>query len=317
MDAFATPLTEMGIGPALGLIPGYVLVPTGGRVFYVHSSGRQSGDPSGLANVLTTVNAAAALCRANRGDVIIVGPGHAENIGADAFGSLPAGVDIIGLGSDTNRPTFTMNATASQVKMDAANTRIANCRFTLSIDAVVLGFSVEAAGCGLFNCYIEASDGTNNMTKVMDVAATGDDFTCSKVQIYGGSVELPDTVTVAAADRVRFLDCDFSAVTDVGKGLLSLSGAAVDIRIDGCKFYNRKAAATVALKGHATATGFVDNCFLGVAAGTVIDSSGTLEMATIAAAFNTPGTLNVGKNMQVGLATGKYAVMPAVITATV
>jgi len=127
-----------------------------GEVLFVHSgTGANSGPGTNPDAPLATVDYAIGLCTANKADTIYVMPGHAETIAAaDGFDVDVAGVRIIGLGSGTNRPTFTYSATASTAAVGAANVVLENLRFVAGISAVVVALNVEAAGvdCAIRNC---------------------------------------------------------------------------------------------------------------------------------------------------------------------
>src|SRR5688500_12952960 len=112
-----------------------IVLPPGGEVrAYVRSTGPADGDPLDLnSKLVTTLNAGLARCRASRGDVVIVLPGHTEKISsADQMSSLGAGTRIIGAGYGTMRPTFTWTAATSTFLFDVANTSIENCRLFLA-----------------------------------------------------------------------------------------------------------------------------------------------------------------------------------------
>ena len=91
-----------------------------GNVYWVNNSGVNpdggaNGSDSGKGTYLrpfSTVDYAIGRCTANRGDIIMVMPGHAEDVGsASAITSDIAGVAIVGLGTGAKRPTFTFTAT--------------------------------------------------------------------------------------------------------------------------------------------------------------------------------------------------------------
>jgi hypothetical protein len=125
---------------------------TTGEIFFVHS-GTGTNAAGGGRNPdapLATVDYAIGLCTASKGDIIYVMPGHAETIAAaDGFDADVAGISIIGLGSGTNRPTFTFTQTTSTAAVGAANVTLKNLRFAAGVSAVVVGLSVEAAGTDL------------------------------------------------------------------------------------------------------------------------------------------------------------------------
>ena len=133
---------------------------TSGRVFFVSSTG--NSDTGGRAsdgntgrdpNVpMATIDAAIARCRANKGDMIVVMPGHAETVGASGITMDVAGVWIYGLGTGASRHTITFNATGSTLAMSAASTRSTNLRFALGIDNVVSAITITGANTIVEDC---------------------------------------------------------------------------------------------------------------------------------------------------------------------
>lgn len=137
--------------PVLG--SGVGIPPTTGSVFFVHSGTGANGNPgTDPARPLATIDYAIGLCTASKGDIILVMPGHAENV--SAAGGITAdiaGISIIGLGNGNNRPTLSFSATAATFAISAANVTVANIRVTSTIDEVVKMFHVTAAHCTLDN----------------------------------------------------------------------------------------------------------------------------------------------------------------------
>ena len=128
-------------------VPGYTLVPNGGNIFYVRSTGRQSGDPAYLQYVLSTLAEALALCRANSGDVIQLLPGHTENVTTTP--TFVAGVKIISGGYGTERATFTWTATTSNWAINVANVVIQNCILNMDGAVVARAITVTGADCSI------------------------------------------------------------------------------------------------------------------------------------------------------------------------
>src|SRR3954447_6326802 len=73
---------------------------TTGKVLYVSSLGGNNinvgNDP---AAPIATVAQAISQCRANKGDIIVILPGHTETVTATSINVNVAGVTIVGLGS--------------------------------------------------------------------------------------------------------------------------------------------------------------------------------------------------------------------------
>lgn len=142
---FPNGLTSYGIP----VLPG--LPPTTGSVFFVHSgTGNNSNNGLTPTQPLATIDAAIGKCTANKGDIILVMPGHAETITtAAAIAVDVAGISIIGMGNGTNRPTISFGGTAATIAISAANVTIANIRVTPIVDEVVKMFHITAAYCTL------------------------------------------------------------------------------------------------------------------------------------------------------------------------
>lgn len=116
-----------------------------GKDWYVNSAAAAGGNGASPSGAVTTL--AAALALAQPGDRVFIAPGHAENItGAAAITWSQSGVTVIGLGVGANRPTFTFTTTASQIIISGSNNILSNVRLTVSVDEVVLLFSVTGSG---------------------------------------------------------------------------------------------------------------------------------------------------------------------------
>lgn len=94
-----------------------------------------------------TLNYAVSQCLANRGDVIMIKPGHAENITSSTacLFNIP-GIAIIGLGVGSLRPTFTLNtANTATIPVSAANIAVQNCIFTANFLSIAAPFTLTTA----------------------------------------------------------------------------------------------------------------------------------------------------------------------------
>ena len=232
-----------------------------GRVFYVCNStvptynGSVGSDSSkGLTpeNPLSTIDAAINLAVANRGDKIIVLPGHAETV-SSATTIVPDvdGLHIIGVGEGDLKPTLSFSATTSQIVITGANTTITGIKLLATIDSVVAAVSVEASGVTLD---LETADTSADIEFVTAVKATtaGDNL---KLKLRhrgfaGGNamVRYVDLVGVIDAD----IDIDFFGIA---------STSVVDMRTTACaniqvtgRFYNDSAALTKNVTNNTTAT---------------------------------------------------------------
>lgn len=94
-------------------------------------------DHSGAVRYFSTIDAAIGACTANAGDTILVLPGHTEAVTSTSIACDVAGVNIIGLGSGSMKPTLTFGATSSRINVTAANCTWKNFRFQAGIGDVV------------------------------------------------------------------------------------------------------------------------------------------------------------------------------------
>jgi hypothetical protein len=121
-----------------------------GQVFWLGNStvlspgarGASNGNDGTFNGPFATLDYAVGRCVANRGDVIFIKPGHAETISTAAIAALDvAGVAVIGLGSGSNRPTFTFTAAAANIPITAANMSIQNLLFVANFANVASFFT--------------------------------------------------------------------------------------------------------------------------------------------------------------------------------
>ena len=126
-----------------------------GQVYWVSNAtptlpgqvGGSDGNPGTFNAPFGTLEYAISRCTADRGDIIFIKPGHAETISsATALSFDIAGVAIVGLGTGTKRPTFTLGTAATTtIAVTADNVSILNCRFIGNFLSITSAFTVAAA----------------------------------------------------------------------------------------------------------------------------------------------------------------------------
>jgi hypothetical protein len=142
------PLTNYNFGvssfgmPVIGSFP-YMTV---GSVFFVKASTGNNSPGRGTDPTTPFASIAYALtfCVANRGDLILVLPGHTESITGAAGWTSIAGVTVVGLGTGASRPTITLGtAITAQIVVSAANFRMHNLIIDMTgFDAITAGIAV-------------------------------------------------------------------------------------------------------------------------------------------------------------------------------
>lgn len=173
-NGFANGVTIRGV-PIVQTHPGKVFWVSNATTLLSAQRGGSNGNNGSFGSPFSTLAYASSQCLANRGDVILVKPGHAETIStATALTLSIAGVAIVGLGVGTNRPTFTLDtATTATINVTAANISIQNCVFTANFADIVSVFTLTTAkNFSLERCYIKATATNMNFLNVVDTNAT-------------------------------------------------------------------------------------------------------------------------------------------------
>lgn len=284
LDTGITRVTTYGAPTALA-IPGYVLAPTGGRLFYVRSTGRQSYDPPALDNILLTINSAMALCRADQGDTIIVLPGHVESTSStDVFSSLVAGVRIIGVGTGSNRPTITLTGATAQIGLDAANVFIENILFSLTgANNITKAINVTAADVVFSRCeFITASGASNDAAIALELGSGANRARIIGCKFRSSANAGTDMIKVAAAvDNVEITDCVFTAAGHVTNGHIHVTAAATSLVIARNIMFNQTASSQACVYfDDVAATGIVSDCRAGVLNGGTAANQGVMFAGT-------------------------------------
>jgi hypothetical protein len=176
-----------------------------GKVFWVSNAatllqgqrGGSDGNRGDFNSPFGTLNYAITQCTAARGDVIFIKPGHAETIStATALALNVAGAAVVGLGTGSQRPTFTLDtATTATIGVSAANVTVKNCIFTANFADIVSVFTTTTAKYfTLEDCYIKATATNMNFLNVVDTDATTNN--CDGLALINNKWFEPDLATV-------------------------------------------------------------------------------------------------------------------------
>lgn len=145
---------------------------TTGKVFFVNSvigsDGNAGDDP---AAPLATVQQAVTNARANKGDKVIIMPGHAETVTSSSHTLSKAGVTFICLGAGLERPTFTYGAAAATITVSAANVAFIGGHFIANFADVAAAFTIGAAKD--FQCLNNTFVDTSAILNFLSIVVTG------------------------------------------------------------------------------------------------------------------------------------------------
>lgn len=227
-------------------------------------------DLDGVARYSTTITGALLSCTANAGDMILVLPGHTETIvGAAGVAVNVAGVNIVGLGSGSLRPTFTFTTSiAASFNISAANVSVQNCIFTCGIDAQTAMVNVSAADVSFTGCDFNTNSGTAGAVLGILTAATSDRLVVDTCRFLGPAVN-SGTTTTAQIQYESAVDIKIQNSYFTGKmtqSILNVTGTV----LRGLIFNNNFviATGTKAIAVAAASTPFISSNNINVPSGT-------------------------------------------------
>jgi hypothetical protein len=153
-NGFANGVTVRGI-PLQQAHPGEVFWVNNSTVLAKGGIGGSDGNPGTYQKPFSTIDYAIGKCTAGRGDIIMVMPGHAENVtSATSIVADVAGVAIVGVGAGSSRPTLTFTtANTATIPVSAANVSFKNILFVGNFLSIASAITVGAAPwCAVENC---------------------------------------------------------------------------------------------------------------------------------------------------------------------
>jgi len=168
------------------------------ELVWVASNGTASGDGT-FGRPYSTLEVAINAVTAAKGAVIVIKAGHAESISsATALNFDKAGIEIIGLGKGTSRPTFTLNtASTATIPVSAANISIENCRFIGNFLSIASCFTLTVApNFSVVNCDF---DDTSAILGFLSIITTTVSVDADNLRFSGNTVRSIATTTPGPA----------------------------------------------------------------------------------------------------------------------
>lgn len=183
-----------------------------GEIFWVNNSsvlakggiGGSNGNEGSYQKPFETIDYAIGACSANRGDVIMVMPGHSETITTDGgIACDVAGVAIIGLGHGSLRPKIVLDsAAAAAVTVSAANVILHNLVLEASFADITNAIDVTAANCMISHCHFQEEGANLNFVDYIVASGTTDNeadgLTVSHCTGYGIDAAINSPILINA-----------------------------------------------------------------------------------------------------------------------
>lgn len=221
--------------PLLQLHPGKVFWVNGSSVVGENSTGGSDGNKGNYKQPFATIDYAIGQCKASRGDIIAVFPGHSETVETDGgIACDVAGVAIIGLGVGSLRPKIVLDtAAAAAVTVSAANVTISNVIFEASFADVTNAIDVTANDFTLDRCHFQEEGADLNFVDYVSAtgaANTADGLTITNCSGYGIDAAINSPLNIADdLNGLVMTDCRWN--TDHANALAMIQQtAAKDLR---------------------------------------------------------------------------------------
>lgn len=287
------------IGNATGFATqygGFTLDPGSEVRAYVRATQPANLSPD-MANLwVADIPSGLSRCRAGRNDVVIVLPGHTENVTSTTLANMVAGTRLVGAGRGSNRPNLRWTATTSQFVMNDADCVISNFILRMEGAVVVKAVAVTAADCAIMNCDIDmgSTASTNLATIGIELGAGADRFELRNNYIHTIAGATPTQVVVVAGvcDGAIIQGNKIMAATSaVSKGVIDITAAATGLDISGNMLQNRLASSETCISAGAVAcTGLVYDNYCATEAGTPVSDIIELNAASLLRLFQNFGT---------------------------
>lgn len=211
-SGFAAGILIRGV-PLIQTHPGKVFWVSNNTTLDVGERGGSNSNDGSFYSPFATLDYAVSRCRANKGDIIFIKPGHAETIStATALALDVAGVAVVGLGQGSNRPTFNLTATDATITISANNCTFWNCLVTGGIDAIVAVYTVSGADCRI---QLNYRDVTGQCTDCLLTTATANRLYID-VNEYDGATAAGTNagIAIVGGDAIeivgRYMDGNFA-----------------------------------------------------------------------------------------------------------
>lgn len=183
---------------------------TGNTWFVSSTTGSNGNSGKKPSQAFATLANAITNATASNDDLIILMSGHAETISSSTALTLSkAGVTIVGLGSGSRRPTFTLStATTARINVTASNVVIRNCLFVANYADIATCFLNNAgAEMQIVGCEFRDTSSVLNFLAIVTttVSVNADGLTFNNNRVTGAGTTAATTPIKVAGTISRLI----------------------------------------------------------------------------------------------------------------
>ena len=239
---------------------------TGSYIFVSSVVGSDDNDGR-KATPYATFAKALDKCTTDAMDVVILMPGHSEDVAsAAAIAADVAGVTVVGIGNGSLRPTFSFTAAAGTFTITAEDQTFINIEWQAAYADVATGLDISGVDDLTFDgCWFTESATSKNFVVVMDLATGADNITINKCKFIGADASNDHFITAVATDGFYVYDSLFYMNTAQAAvvGLIETTGAGTltNAEIKNCSFRSNVDGANFIDLSAATNSGVISNCY--------------------------------------------------------
>lgn len=260
------------------------------------------GQRGSFRDPLATLEHAVSVCQAGRGDIVMVAPGHAENISsATALQLNTSDVAVIGLGGGTSRPQFTFDtANTSTIALTANNFSFQNCQFVANFLNIAALFTLANAQ---FTASIAANTNVLNVTSVSSGTINGGNEVLGTGLIVPAIILNQLTGTVGGVGTYQLANTYTSAVAST-----TMTVQTQGLALDGCEI--RDTSGVLNFSNVVTTSGISNAADQLSITRSNIYLKATSGVISLAAAVGTNDRWMIANNYYGALTTNNGAVIP-------
>ncbi len=242
-----------------------------GNIWFVDSGATGASNAAGYGlspdQPFATLDYAIGKCTASNGDTIYVMPGHAENLtAADSIDCDVAGVNIVGLGWGSLKPTFSTTAAAGSITVAAPNVRIRNLRFVANFATGTTTAMTLHADCDdlvVEDCDFRDTSADNEFLIHVSVPTGVGPCTFRRCTFVTAAGTMSNSFLFAGTSTNFTIEDCYFFVDSSDSVIDHAAGASANLRINRCTIINMDTgAAGYCIEQKSDGSGVVSDCRL-------------------------------------------------------